>query len=111
MSLLWIKCEYLRNTEDKDGYTVLAKYILVREEFNFCKALLSKGGDINYRNTKDGNTFLHLAIMKKNVKAIKFLLENNVNPHYENEREYDCCDLAKGKGITEFKELLNCDIE
>lgn len=49
--------------------------------------------------------------MKKNVKAIKFLLENNSNPHLENEREYDGCDLAKSEGITEFDQLLNCDIE
>ena len=95
LSLLWIKCEQLRNTEDTNGHTILSKYILLREELNFTKALLVKGGDINYRNSKEGNTVLHQAILMKNKHAIQFILDNNANPHLENEQEYDCCDLAQ----------------
>ena len=42
------------------------------------------------------------------MKAIRYILSKNVNPHLEDIAGVDCCDLARQYGITDFPELNNC---
>ncbi|HCE59812.1 MAG TPA: hypothetical protein DEQ74_03220 [Wolbachia sp.] len=55
--------------------------------------------DINFKN-KSGDTFLHVAMRKKEAKVIKLLIENGAKTDIQNDNGVTPLDIARNKGIT-----------
>ncbi|WP_168464272.1 ankyrin repeat domain-containing protein [Wolbachia endosymbiont of Ctenocephalides felis wCfeT] len=85
------------------------KLFIAIEEGNFEKIalLIKSGADINAQN-KDGNTSLHLAVIRgKDIfTIIKLLMENGANIDIKNSNDKTVSDLVREKGHTEMAELL-----
>ena len=58
------------------------------------KKLITRGADINYGN-REGKTALIMAVEKKMVNVIRFLLEEGAYAHIEDLTGRDACDYAK----------------
>jgi ankyrin repeat protein len=66
------------------------------DSFKMAATLIQRGADINYQNAAPfGRTALHVAIMKKHLDSIGFLLQYHLNPHIEDYSGKDCCYYFK----------------
>ncbi len=91
---------------DPDGYT--AYHIAAREGyFHLVKQIKSSLKiDINYQDNLLRNTALHIAVLQKNVKTAKALIECGANPNIKNKEGNTPLHLALMENNLELIEIL-----
>lgn len=67
---------------------------------------INKGADINKYRDHDRNTLLHLAVVNRNMKMVKCLVENNINTKIKNRNNETALDIAKKSNETEMTSFL-----
>lgn len=84
--------------------------LLLQQDFILAKRLLLRGANVDYVNS-NGYTALHLCIENQQLQAIKFLLDNNANPHIMDLSGEDACDKASFLGLQkDYPELNACNL-
>ena len=104
------------NEEDKNCMTILMHVLLANEGgegFNhkLAKRLIKRGADVNHIDA-NGNSLLIKLVQLKQIKLVKFLLEQrNILQHLVDEEGKDACDYAKDNGVAiELEEFQNCGV-
>lgn len=69
--------------------------------YEYVKLLIELGADINAMDDEK-RTPLHFAVSNNHTDVVKFLLEQNVNPHIKNKNGELPIDLAKNDKIKEL---------
>ena len=81
------------NSIDNQGETLLS-YAIKQKKNDICQLILrSKILDLNYRD-KNGNTYLHLAVLYKSEKMVKALIQKGINISMQNKSGNTCLHLA-----------------
>ena len=81
------------NSIDEQGETLLS-YAIKQKKNDICQLILrSKILDLNYRD-KNGNTYLHLAVLYKSEKMVKALIQKGININMQNKSGNTCLHLA-----------------
>ena len=83
----------LVNSIDNKGETLLS-YAIKRKNDDVCQLILtSKILDLSYQD-KNGNSYLHLAVLYKLEKISQILIEKGININKQNKNGKTCLDLA-----------------
>ena len=93
------------NDADIDGHTVFTLAV-TKGLKNVVIILLENGADINYRNSKDGNTPLHYAAMTNNVEIMCALLSRKPILCIRNKNEQTPMEVAATCAKTEIYQIL-----
>lgn len=93
------------NDADIDGHTVLTLSV-TKGLKNAAIILLENGADINYRNSKDGNTALHYAAMNNNVDIMCALLSRKPILCIRNKNEQTPMEVAATCAKTEIYQIF-----
>ena len=92
----------LVNSIDNKGETLLS-YAIKRKNDDVCQLILtSKTLDLSYQD-KNGNTYLHLAVLYKLEKISQILIEKGININKQNKNGKTCLDLAY---LNNFESLI-----
>ena len=92
----------LVNSIDNKGETLLS-YAIKRKKDDICQIILtSKILDLSYQD-KNGNSYLHLAVLYKLEKISQILIEKGININKQNKNGKTCLDLAY---INNFESLI-----
>ena len=93
----------LVNIIDNKGETLLS-YAIRQKKVDKCKIILtSKTLDLSYQD-KNGNSYLHLAILYKLEKVAQILIEKGININKQNKNGKTCLDLAL---INDLESIIN----
>ena len=102
LSKMISKNPYLVNSIDNKGETLLS-YAIKRKNDDVCQLILtSKTLDLSYQD-KNGNTYLHLAVLYKLEKISQILIEKGININKQNKNGKTCLDLAY---LNNFESLI-----
>ena len=102
LSKMISKNPYLVNSIDNKGETLLS-YAIKRKNDDVCQLILtSKTLDLSYQD-KNGNTYLHLAVLFKLEKISQILIEKGININKQNKNGKTCLDLAY---LNNFESLI-----
>lgn len=71
---------------------------------DLCEFLLDKDINVNYQ-MEDGNTYLHVAVMKDNLDIVKLLLSQGANTLTKNRLNLNCREMAFGKCFHYFNNI------
>ena len=92
VDMLTLRSENLN--EENQCLTILMM-LLLEGNFKSARKLVNRGADINYQN-QEGNTALHVCIMKRNMPGIEWLLQQKkCDKSLKNKQGDDVCDLAR----------------
>lgn len=93
------------NEPDVDGNTplILAVTKGLKQVLNI---LLENGADLNYRNSKDGNTALHYAVMINNPEMLLTLLSRKPILSIRNKNEQTPIEISATCANTEIYQIL-----
>ena len=93
----------LVNKIDSKGETLLS-YAIRKKKVDKCQIILtSKILDLSYQD-KNGNSYLHLAILYKLEKVAQILIEKGINFNKQNKNGKTCLDLAL---INDLESIIN----
>ena len=93
----------LVNIIDNKGETLLS-YAIRQKKVDKCQIILtSKTLDLSYQD-KNGNSYLHLAILYKLEKIAQILIEKGININKQNKNGKTCLDLAL---INDLELIIN----
>ena len=93
----------LINLIDNKGETLLS-YAMRQKKVDKCQVILtSKTLDLSYQD-KNGNSYLHLAILYKLEKVAQILIEKGININKRNKNGRTCLDLAL---INDLESIIN----
>ena len=102
LSKMISKNPHLVNSIDNKGETLLS-YAIKRKNDDICQLILtSKTLDLSYQD-KNGNTYLHLAVLYKLEKISQILIEKGININKQNKNGKTCLDLAY---LNNFESLI-----
>ena len=102
LSKMISKNPHLVNSIDNKGETLLS-YAIKRKNDDVCQLILtSKTLDLSYQD-KNGNTYLHLAVLYKLEKISQILIEKGININKQNKNGKTCLDLAY---LNNFESLI-----
>ena len=100
------------NTIDNNGETLLS-YAIKGKKNDICQCILtSKLLDLKYQD-KNGNTYLHLAVLSKLEKIIQILIEKGININKQNQNGNTSLHLAYLKNFETIISILrnnNADV-
>lgn len=93
------------NDPDVEGHTPLTLAVTkgMKQVVNI---LMDNGADVNYRNSKDGNTSLHYAAMMNEVHIVHRLLSRTPILNIRNKNEQTPMDVAATCAKTEIYQIL-----
>ena len=93
----------LVNSIDNKGETILS-YAIRKKKLDKCQLILtSKILDLSYQD-KNGNSYLHLAILYKLEKVAQILIEKGIDINKQNKNGKTCLDLAL---INDLESIIN----
>ena len=93
----------LVNSIDNKGETILS-YAIRKKKVDKCQLILtSKILDLSYQD-KNGNSYLHLAILYKLEKVAQILIEKGIDINKQNKNGKTCLDLAL---INDLESIIN----
>ena len=102
LSKMISKNPHLVNSIDNKGETLLS-YAIKKKNDDVCQLILtSKTLDLSYQD-KNGNTYLHLAVLYKLEKISQILIEKGININKQNKNGKTCLDLAY---LNNFESLI-----
>ena len=104
LSKIFSKNPFLVNTIDEKGETFLS-YAIKRNNKKIINLILSSPLlDINYLDKND-NTYLHLAVIYKNLEAIRLLIKKGISINAQNKYGNTALHLAY---YINNKDIINC---
>ena len=102
LSKMISKNPHLVNSIDNKGETLLS-YAIKKKNDDVCQLILtSKTLDLSYQD-KNGNSYLHLAVLYKLEKISQILIEKGININKQNKNGKTCLDLAY---LNNFESLI-----
>ena len=91
------------NLENKNGISPLM-YAINQRNYDMFNKLIEAGANINSKDKNNGNTLLHIAVTKKDLKLVKFLIEKGANIDLQNKYGNTPLHLAVPYG---YKDIVN----
>ncbi|MBN9542190.1 MAG: ankyrin repeat domain-containing protein [Alphaproteobacteria bacterium] len=88
-----------------DNSLLFINTVITKRKYSALQILVECGLNFNAQD-KDGNTALHLAIINKDIEAVKAILKYDVNLEITNNKNQDALDLATELKQNEIRDLL-----